>query len=239
MYYEYWDFEKPPFDNVPDPSMYVGSHGSVETAIKDTVFAIEGGNECISVIVGDAGMGKTMTLRMILDTLDQEKYRIAFITNPDMSFVQLLREVISQLSGEECEAKRKVELLEHFKKLLIDSMDEGKKVLVFIDEANAISPANLESLRLLTNMQDDTRNLFSIVLSGQMELADRLEHPKRINLLQRVGTYNRIDKIQSEDLTKKYVETRIKLAGGTKKNLFRRCLSISLGIFQSWHPAPY
>ncbi|MBP1729882.1 MAG: hypothetical protein H6Q55_311, partial [Deltaproteobacteria bacterium] len=29
MYYEYWGLKKPPFDNVPDPSMYVESHASV------------------------------------------------------------------------------------------------------------------------------------------------------------------------------------------------------------------
>jgi hypothetical protein len=80
-----------------------------------------------------------------------------------------------------------------------------------------MTPANLESLRLLTNMQEDNRNLFTIVLAGQLELARRLEHPKRANLFQRVGTYNRLDKIESEELIKDYVETRLKLAGGTKK----------------------
>jgi type II secretory pathway predicted ATPase ExeA len=217
MYYEYWGLKKPPFDNVPDPSMYVESHISVENTIAETLFAIEEGNECIAVIVGDVGLGKTLSLRIILDSLDQEKYKIAFITNPDMSFVQLLRETIGQLTGKQCETKGKINLLETFNKLLFETVDEGKKVLIFIDEANAISPANLESLRLLTNMQDDTRNLFTIVLSGQMELARRLEHPKRANLFQRIGTYNRIDKIQSEELLKNYVETRLKLAGATKK----------------------
>ena len=217
MYYEYWGLKKPPFDNVPDPSMYVESHISVENTIAETLFAIEEGNECIAVIVGDVGLGKTLSLRMILDSLDQEKYKIAFITNPDMSFVQLLRETIGQLTGKQCETKGKINLLETFNKLLFETIDEGKKVLIFIDEANAISPANLESLRLLTNMQDDNRNLFTIVLSGQMELARRLEHPKRANLFQRIGTYNRIDKIQSEELLKNYVETRLKLAGTTKK----------------------
>jgi len=217
MYYEYWGLNKPPFDNVPDPSMYVESHPSVENAIKETIFAIEGGNECISVIVGNAGTGKTLSLKIILDSLDQEKYKKASVTNPDMSFVQLLREIIGQLTGKKCEIKHKVELLESFKKILLETIDEGKKVLIFIDEANAISPTNLESLRLLTNMQEENRNLFTIVLSGQMELAERLEHPKRANLFQRIGTYNKIDKIQSEDLLREYVETRLKLAGGTKK----------------------
>jgi type II secretory pathway predicted ATPase ExeA len=217
MYYEYWNLKKPPFDNVPDPSMYVEAHASVENAIAETIFAVEEGNECMAVIVGDVGLGKTLSLRMIIDSLDQEKYKIAFITNPDMSFVQLLKEIIGQLTGEQCDRKRKADLLETFNKLLWQTIDEGKKVLVFIDEANAMSSANLESLRLLTNMQDDHRNLFTIVLAGQIELARRLEHPKRANLFQRIGTYSTLEKIDSEELLKAYVETRLRLAAGERE----------------------
>jgi general secretion pathway protein A len=216
MYYEYWGIKKPPFDNVPDPTMYTDSHSSMENAIAETLFAIEEGNECISVIVGDVGLGKTLSLRIIIDSLEQEKYKIALVTNPDMSFIDLLREIIGQLTGKQCLERRKINLLEIFNKLLFETIDEGKKVLIFIDEANAMSPANLESLRLLTNMQDDQRNLFTIVLAGQLELARRLEHPKRANLLQRIGTFSRIDKIETEDLLKAYVQTRLKLAGTTR-----------------------
>ncbi len=217
MYYEFWGLKKPPFDNVPDPTMYAECHASMESAIAETLFAIEEGKECIAVIVGDVGLGKTTSIRMIIDSLDQEKYKIVLITNPSTTFAQLIREIIGQLTGRQCEEKRKLDLLEIFNKLLFETIDEGKKVLIFIDEANAISPANLESLRLLTNMQDDQRNLFTMVLAGQLELALRLEHPKRANLFQRIGTYSRIEKIQSEDLVKTYVETRLKLAGGTRK----------------------
>ena len=215
MYYEYWGLNKPPFDNVPDPTMYVESHASVENTIAETLFAIEEGNECIAVIVGDVGLGKTMSLRMILGSLNQEKFRVAFITNPDMSFIQLLREIVGQLTGTQCETKGRVALLEIFNRLLFETFDQGKKVLIFIDEANALTPANLESVRLLTNMQDDSHNLCTIVLAGQLELAHRLEHPKRANLFQRIGTYSRLNKIESEALVKNYVETRLRLAGGT------------------------
>ena len=217
MYYEYWGLGKPPFDNVPDPSMYVGCHTSMENAIAETLFAIEEGRENIAVIVGDVGFGKTLSLRMIINSLDREKYKIAFITNPGITFLQLVKEIVGQLTGEQYDEAKKVDMLEVFNKLLFDTREEGKKVLIFIDEANAITPANLESLRLLTNMQDDGMNLFTMVLAGQNELARRLEHPKRANLFQLIGAYNRIDKIQSEELLKTYVETRLKLAGGTEK----------------------
>jgi type II secretory pathway predicted ATPase ExeA len=217
MYYEYWGLNKPPFDNVPDPTMYVESHESVENTIAETLFAIEEGNDCIAVIVGDVGLGKTMSLRMILGSLDQEKFRVAFITNPDMSFIQLLREIVGQLTGTQCETKGRVALLEIFNRLLFETFDQGKKVLIFIDEANALTPANLESVRLLTNMQDDSHNLCTIVLAGQLELGHRLEHPKRANLFQRIGTYSRLNKIESEALVQNYVETRLRLAGGTNR----------------------
>lgn len=225
MYYEYWGLLKPPFDNVPDPTMYAECHSSMESAIAETLFAIEEGEDCVAVIIGDVGLGKTMSLRIIIDSLQQEKYKIALITNPSTTFVQIMREIIGQLMGKHCEEKRKVDLLEIFNKLLFETIDEGKKVLIFIDEANAISSANLENLRLLTNMQDDRRNLFTLVLAGQIELARRLEHPKLTNLFQRIGTYNRINKLHSEDLVRTYVETRLKLAGGTreifKENTFK------------------
>ncbi len=216
MYYEYWGLAKAPFDNVPDPSMYVESHASVENAIAETLFAIEEGNECVSVIVGDVGSGKSLSLRLILDSLDHEKYRIALITNPDISFVQLLQEIIGQLTGRVCDSKHRMELLETFNKLLFSTMDEGKKVVVFIDEANAMSGPNLESLRLLTNMQSDDQNLFTIVLAGQLELARKLEHPRRANLFQRIGAYCRIEKIESIAILKDYMQTRLRLAGGAR-----------------------
>jgi type II secretory pathway predicted ATPase ExeA len=217
MYCEYWNLNKPPFDNVPDPSMYVDSHISMENVISETIFAIKEGNECFAVIIGEVGLGKTLSLRIIMDSLETDKYKVVLITNPSISFVQLLKEIIGQITGKQCEEKRKVDLLEIFNHLLFETSDKGQKIIIFIDEANALSPANLENLRLLTNMQDDQKNLFTLVLAGQMELARRLEHPKRANLFQRIGTYGLIDKLPSEDSVKTYIETRLKLAGNQRK----------------------
>ncbi|MFV1974655.1 MAG: ExeA family protein [Candidatus Scalindua sp.] len=215
MYYEHWNLKKPPFDNVPDPEMYAACHSSMENAIAETQFAIEGGGDCLAVIVGDVGLGKTMSIRIIIDSLNSEKYKIVLITNPSTTFVQLLREIIGQITGKPCEERKKDALLEIFNRLLFETSDEGKKILIFIDEANVLSPKKLEDLRLLTNMQDDKKNLFTLILVGQMELAMRLEHPKKANVFQRIGTYCRIEKIPSEKELKNYVETRLQRAGGS------------------------
>jgi general secretion pathway protein A len=216
MYYEYWGMNRHPFDNVPDPTMYFRAHTSVETAVGEVLFAIEEGDEVLAVIVGEVGLGKTTSLRVILDSLDPAKYRIAFITNPDVTFTMLMRDIVGQLKGETCESHRKDDLLEEFNRLLFTTADEGKKVLVFIDEGNAFKPMNLESLRLLTNMQEDNRNLFTIVLAGQPKLAKMLEAPSRANLFQRIGVYCHLEKMESWHMAKDYIDHRLERAGTTR-----------------------
>ena len=217
MYCDYWNLTKPPFDNVPDSSMYVDCHESMENVISEAIYAIKEGNECFVVIFGDVGLGKTLSLRVIIDSLEPEKYKVALITNPSLSFIQLLREIIGQITGKQCEEKKKVDLLEIFNRLLFETADQGKKIVIVIDESNVLTSANLDDLRLLTNMQDDDRNLFTLLLAGQIELAQKLEHPKMANLFQRIGTYGHIEKLPSEEALKTYVETRLKLAGNQRK----------------------
>ena len=217
MYCEYWNLNKPPFDNVPDSSMYVDCHESMEDVISETIFAIKEGNECFAVIVGDVGLGKTLSLRIIIDSLEPEKYKVALITNPSLSFIQLLREIIGQITGKQCAETTKVDLLEIFNRLLFETNDQGKKIVIVIDESNVLSSGKLDDLRLLTNMQDDDRNLFTLILAGQMELAQKLENPKRANLFQRIGTYCHIVKLPSEAAIQTYIESRLRLAGNQEK----------------------
>ncbi len=216
MYSDYWGLFKPPFDNVPDASMYVDCHESMENVIAETIYAIKEGNECLTVIVGEVGLGKTLSVRVIIDSLEPERYKVALITNPALSFTQLMKEIIGQITGKQCDLKSKVDLQEMFNRLLFETADQGKKIVIVIDEANVLSPSNLDDLRLLTNMQDDERNLFTLLLVGQMEFARTLEHPKRANLFQRIGTYGHLEKLPSEESVKTYIESRLQIAGAQR-----------------------
>lgn len=216
-YCQYWGLAKPPFDNVPDPGMYFDLHRSVEHAVAETIFAIEEGTDCLVLIMGGIGLGKTMTLHVIVDALEQEKYRMAFVTHPDMTFIQLLKEIIAQLTGEPCRAFRRTQVVEIFNQLLFKTQAERKKVLIFIDEANAMKATTLEGLWLLTDMQRDDEDLLTIVMAGQLELARRLEHPKRANLFQRIGVYCHLMKIESLELMRDYIEHRLARAGTSRR----------------------
>ena len=118
-YYAYWGLAKPPFAKVPDPEMYFDLHRTVEDAVSQTLFAIEEDHGCFVLIVGDTSLGKTMALRVIVDSLEQEHFRIAFVTKPDIGFRQLLKEIMRQLSGKLCAESRRERLLEAFRQLLL------------------------------------------------------------------------------------------------------------------------
>ncbi len=90
-----------------------------------------------------------------------------------MSFNELLREIIGKLTGKQCEEKRKINLVEIFNKILFETIDEEKNVLILIDEANAMSPANLEGFEVAYQYagrpSEFIYSLHSAV--GQLELA--------------------------------------------------------------------
>jgi type II secretory pathway predicted ATPase ExeA len=217
MYLEYWGLHRNPFDSVPDPGMYFRAHSTVESTVAELLFAVEEANECLAVVVGEVGLGKTTSLRVVLNELPADRYRIAFVTNPDITFVQLMREIIGQLEGEPCVIRGKEALLEAFNRILFETADSGRKVLVFIDEGNAMKGPSLEGLRLLTNMQEDDRNLLTIVIAGQPKLGRMLEDPRRANLFQRVGVYARLEPIASAEIVRDYIEHRLERAGASAR----------------------
>ncbi len=215
MYLDYWKLNKNPFDNVPDPNMYFSEHSTVEGTVAELLFAIEEANECLAVVVGDVGLGKTMSMRVVLNELDPNKYKIAYITNPDVTFIQLLRDIVGQLHGDRCEVRNKEDLLEAFNNFIFKTSDNGQKVLIFIDEGNALRPANLEGLRLLTNMQEDEKNLFTIIIAGQPKLTKMLRDPRRANFYQRIGVFCNLEPMDSVDVVESYIQHRLAMAGNS------------------------
>jgi type II secretory pathway predicted ATPase ExeA len=167
--------------------------------------------------VGDIGAGKTLALRVLLDELSGDKYKVAFLTNPTLTFTQIMREIIGQLENRRIDTKWKDHLQEEFNQLLYRSADEGKRVVVFIDEANVLRASSLEGLRLLTNIQDNNRNLVTFVLAGQKELARKLERSSRENLYQRIGVYCKVTGLDSQAMVAGYIAHRLGQAGCTQE----------------------
>ncbi len=167
MYFDYWGLKKPPFDNVPDPSMYV-AYTSVENTIAETLLPLRKGNN--AVIVGDVGLGKTMSLRAGDDSLGHQipclyhKPQISPLSNST-------REIIGQLMT--AMRREKSRPSGDILTALFQTVDEGRKVLIFIDKQMQCRQLEQRGLRSFLQICRTTgTSSHHYFLQGQIVLAE-------------------------------------------------------------------
>jgi MSHA biogenesis protein MshM len=111
---------------------------------------------------------------------------------------------------------------------------EGKRVVLCVDEAQAIPIESLEALRLLTNLETEKRKLLQIVLFGQPELDENLRLESIRQLAQRITFHYHLGPLSAADFDT-YLEHRLRVAGYRGKRIFtrtavRRLYSASAGV---------
>jgi len=104
---------------------------------------------------------------------------------------------------------------------LIELNAEGKQVVLFLDEAQALPDDSMEALRLLTNLETEKSKLLQVVLFGQPELDERLAQNKLRQLRQRITFSQEIETIDIAGI-EGYLAHRLLVAGYHGKPLFDR-----------------
>ncbi len=118
-------------------------------------------------------------------------------------------------------AQSSYEMHEQLTGALIRENRAGRKFVIVIDEAQNLSDAVLERVRLLTNFEASRGKLMHIVLSGQPQLADKLMQASLVQLRQRISTVCRLEPLSAEE-TVAYIDYRLKQAGYDGKPLFTK-----------------
>jgi general secretion pathway protein A len=102
-------------------------------------------------------------------------------------------------------------------RFLRDTMQDGKHVVIAVDEAQLINDESVfEELRLLLNYQTETKFLLTLILCGQPELREKLDSNKQFS--QRIALSYRLQPLDFEE-TRKYVLHRLMVAG-LEENIF-------------------
>ena len=112
-------------------------------------------------------------------------------------------------------------LLKELTRALLNFAREGKRVLVCLDEAQAMPLESLEVLRLLTNLETEKRKLLQVVLFGQPELDERLRHNSIRQLRQRISFQYELKGLGRDEL-ERYLRHRVTVAGYAGDTLFNR-----------------
>ena len=168
-------------------------------------------NEGFMVLTGEAGLGKTLLLRLLLAELRGVKVP-AVVLSPAVTPVGLLHLLLGELevpcSGEESEAI----LFQRFQDTAIRHAQEGREIFIVVDEAQNMPVATLEQLRMLSNMETGSRKLMQILLIGQEQLEETLRDQRLAQLMQRVVVHERLRPLSRRE-TEQYVGFRLGRAG--------------------------
>lgn len=208
MYLRHFSLREPPFSITPDPAFFF-PHDGAQAALNTLLVALRSGEGFLK-IVGEVGCGKTVLCRQLLQTI-QGEFVTAYIPNPDMGPDDLLLALAVELDVELLDPRSRYQVHNDLRDCLLQHAEAGRKVLVCIDEAQAIPLRTVESLRLLSNLETEKQKLLQLVLLGQPELDDRLSRPEIRQLLQRI-TFSEHLGPMAESSVPAYLEHRLATA---------------------------
>jgi MSHA biogenesis protein MshM len=215
MYLQHFRLNEFPFGITPDTSFFFSS-GASQQALNTLLVAIRAGEGFIK-ITGEVGAGKTLLCRQLLRSLGDE-FQTAYIPNPYLTPQGLLMELADELGAETGdlrfagEAGQQHLLLKALSQRLLQLAQEDKRVLVCLDEAQAMPIETLEALRLLTNLETEKRKLVQVVIFGQPELDTKLEHASIRQFRQRITFEYHMGPLTGPELAR-YVDHRMAIAG--------------------------
>ena len=211
MYKEFFEFTEKPFSLNPDPAfLYLSKNHIRAQTMLEYGFHSQAG---FTVITGDIGAGKTTLVNYLLEQ-EGEDVVIGVINNTHASFGNLMTWVLDAFNLEEPNPES-AKKLRKFTEFVMDQYADGKRVLLVIDEAQNLSEETLEELRLISNINIANDAFLQLILVGQPELIEKLNHPRLTQFAQRIGVDFNFRPMDYVD-TGKYILHRLKVAGSTK-----------------------
>ena len=215
MFLDFYKLREQPFSDTPDPR-YVYLSLTHREAIASLAYGIEAGRGFL-VLVAEPGMGKTTLLFHLLEWL-RKSARTAFLFQTQCGSHTLLRSLLADL-GIDAQGKELAWMHEQLKELLISEAGVGRRLVIFIDEAQNLRESVLETVRLLSNFENSRSKLIQIILAGQSQLADTLARPAMAQLRQRVSILSRLSPFTRSE-TESYINHRLAVAGSEGRPLF-------------------
>lgn len=209
MYLQHFGLREYPFTITPDTSFYYATH-SLQAALNTLLIAIHSGEGFVK-ITGEVGTGKTLLCRRLLNALTAD-CKIAFIPNPYLDPQALLMTLATELGTAFKPDFTHHDMIDALNRTLLGYAEQQQRVVVCLDEVQAMPLETLEALRLLSNLETEKQKLLQVVMFGQPELEERLNHPSIRQLRQRIGFEYQLQGLQWSELPF-YLNHRMHVAG--------------------------
>jgi type II secretory pathway predicted ATPase ExeA len=215
VYFDFFGLKEAPFRITPNTEYWYagGQRGEILAAL---LYAI-GQGEGIIKVVGEVGSGKTMLCRKLAAQLPDHVDSV-YLGNPTLSPDDMLAAILADLGIDAPESGRQARLAQ-LNATLLARHEAGRRVVVFVEEAQGIALDNLEFLRLLTNLETATDKLLQIVLFGQPEFDALLADPRIRQLKDRITLGLTLSPLAAHEVAD-YLRARLAVAGYRGPDLF-------------------
>jgi type II secretory pathway predicted ATPase ExeA len=215
MFLDFYKLREQPFGVTPDPRYLYFSPGHRE-ALASLFYGIEAGRGFLSLIA-EPGMGKTTLLFQLLQRWKGYVHS-AFLFQTQCDSRELIRYLLDDL-GLKSDGEDMVRMHSELNDFLYKETKAGRRVVVFIDEAQNLSDSVLETVRLLSDFEAPDKKLLQIILAGQPELSERLSRPGLAQFRQRIAIPARLEALPPGEVVR-YVQHRLQVAGHEGPDLF-------------------
>jgi general secretion pathway protein A len=218
MYESFHGFRERPFDLTPNPRYLVLTDVHRE-ALSNLEYGIAS-NKGVTLLVGDAGTGKTTIIRTALER-QPAKVHCVHLNNPALTREEFVEMLAVRFELSERARTSKAVLLLELESLLRSRRAAGESTVLVVDEAQSLPLDLLEEIRLLANIETDNEKLLIVIIAGQPELAERLNDVSLRQLKQRIALRCELRPLTLQE-TAAYVTGRIRAAGGVGAHAFTR-----------------
>lgn len=219
MYEPFYGLRDLPFELTPNPR-YLFLTPRHQEALSNLQYGLFSAKS-LTVLVGEAGTGKTTLLRAALESDLCRGVRCVYVNNPTLTRDEFVTTLAMRFGLGVSAMTSKALLLGELERTLADRRARGEIAALVVDEAQALTTELLEEVRLLTNIETSSEKLLPLVLAGQPELSARLNEPALRQLKQRVALQCEIPPFELSE-TAAYIASRIRVAGGQAVKLFTR-----------------
>jgi general secretion pathway protein A len=221
MYTSYFGLKEKPFSIAPNPR-YLYMSEQHQDALAHLLYGLQEGDGFV-LLTGDIGTGKTTLCRSLLEQIP-DHVKVAYIFNPKLSALDLLLSICDEfkiaLPNKDSPPSIK-QVIDKINLYLLKQHAQGKQCVLIIDEAQNLGIDVLEQIRLLTNLETNSKKLLQIILIGQPELRTLFCKPEMEQLAQRITARYHIGPLSCKEL-ENYLGHRIYIAGGSHRPLFNK-----------------
>ena len=219
MYETFYGLQERPFDLTTNPRFLflTPRHREALSTLRYGLSAPRG----LTVLLGDAGTGKTTVLRAALNEERRPENRNVLLTNPTLTRQEFYEFIARGFGLEESCVQSKARFLTEFQRDVYERHEAGGLTTLIIDEAQSLPYDLLEEVRLLANIETSTVKLLNLVLVGQPELADRLNEQSLRQLKQRITLRAQLAPLDLKE-TAAYIAGRLRIAGGVVSEIFTK-----------------